>query len=99
MLRHFLVALVALCPCLLHAQVTGFSYELDTVFAANEPSDLANYGVHYVYANLTSATDVVSSVFPFGASKMLNEDHQASGLSRPRSILHNPPKALIIVAR
>ena len=53
MLRHFLVALVALCPCLLHAQVTGFSYELDTVFAANEPFGLANHGVHNVYVNFT----------------------------------------------
>ena len=63
MLRHFLLALVAFCPCLLHAQVTGFSYELDTVFAVNEPFGLANHGVHNVYANLTSASDVVGAVY------------------------------------
>ena len=63
MLRPLVLAFVALSPCFFHAQVTGFSYELDTVFAANEPLGLADYGVHNVYANFTHSEDVLGAVY------------------------------------
>lgn len=50
-----------------NAQLTGFTAELDTMLwetEAGDPlADLAYYGVYKVYANLTSADDVVSAVF------------------------------------
>lgn len=50
-----------------HAQMTGFSAELDTMLwetEAGDPlADLAYYGVYKVYANFTNATDVVSAVY------------------------------------
>ena len=68
MLRHFLVALFALIPSLIHAQLTGFSYEMDTVLWETESpddplSDLAYYGVFNVYADFMNPTDVLSAVY------------------------------------
>ena len=92
MLRHFLVALVALCPCLLHAQVTGFSYELDTVFAANEPFGLANHGVHNVYVNFTHPEDVVGAVY----SDVVALGTPPMGIHAPCGC-HNPAATSIVV--
>ena len=64
-----IVALVfALCTTsLVHAQLTGYTAELDTMFLEMEPGDpleaLEYHGVYNVYANLTNSEDVVSSVY------------------------------------
>jgi len=68
MSRSFFVALAVLYPCLFHAQVTGFTYELDTVLwetvSPDDPlSDLAFHGVFSVYADFMNPTDVLSAVY------------------------------------
>ncbi len=92
MLRHFLFALAAFCPCLIHAQCTGFSYELDTVFASNEPFGLANHGVHHVYANFTNPEDVAGAMY----SDVVALGTPPMGIDAPCGC-HNPAATSIVV--
>ena len=75
-----------------HAQLIGYTAELDTMLWETESGDdplagLAYYGVYNVYANLTSATDVVSSVY----SDVAALDTPPMGIDAGCGC-HNPPK-------
>ena len=80
-----------------HAQLIGYTAELDTMLWETESADdplagLAYYGVYNVYANLTSATDVVSSVY----SDVAALDTPPMGIDAGCGC-HNPAQTSIVV--
>ena len=72
MSRYFIFPIVAFCPFLCDAQVTGFSFELDTLFGEMSQSNplvgLENHAVYDVYAELTNPSDVLVGLFSDSAA-------------------------------
>ena len=80
-----------------YAQLIGYTAELDTMLWETESADdplagLAYFGVYNVYANLTSASDVVSSVY----SDVAALDTPPMGIDAGCGC-HNPAQTSIVV--
>ena len=94
-----IVALVfALCtPSLVHAQLTGYTAELDTMLWETAPGDsledYAYYGSYSVYANFENPTDVLSALFASNVDTLLTPP---MGIDAPCGCL-NPAASSITV--
>ena len=78
-----LLSKVAMCVAFLalglslpaHAQLTGYTAELDTMLWETEVGDpleaYAYYGSYSVYANFTNASDILSAVFASNVDTLL----------------------------